>query len=87
MSSKVIRINDDALKTAQKYSEDISTAILIMESKIAELRNINQNPDTLLEIKSLIEEIRKDIPDEKTLRKTITGAVNDCFADLSRGEF
>lgn len=87
MTSKVVRISDDALKTAQRYSEDISTAILIMNAKIEELRSINPNPDTLTEIKTLIETIRKDLPDEKTMKKTITGAVNDCFADYTRGEF
>lgn len=87
MTSKVVRISDDALKTAQKYSEDISTAILIMNAKIEELQSITPNPDTLTEIKSLIETIRKDLPDEYTLKKTITGAVNDCFAEYTRGGF
>ena len=87
MTSKVVRISDEALKTAQQYSEDISTAILIMNAKIEELRSINPNPDTLIEIKTLIETIRKDLPDEKTMRKNVTGAVNDCFSDYTRGEF
>ena len=87
MTSKVVRISDDAIRTAQQYSDDISTAILIMNAKIEELRSINPNSDTLIEIKALIETIRKELPDEKTLRKNVTGAVNDCFADYSRGGF
>jgi len=75
MTSKVVRVSEEALNVASAYGDDLSTSILVMQAHIEELRNIS------LEITTL----RRDIPDEKMLKKIITGAVNDCFADLSRG--
>ena len=36
MASKVVRINEDALAVASKYSQDLSTAILLMQAKLEE---------------------------------------------------
>jgi len=75
MTSKVVRVSEEALHVASAYGDDLSTAILIMQARIEELRNISDE----------VAALRKDIPDEKQLKKIITGAVNDCFADFSRG--
>ena len=85
MASKVIRVSEEALAAASVYADDLSTAILIMNAKIEELRAGEKQAETLKEIQSLIAGIRNDIPDEKTLKKIITGNINDCFADLNRG--
>ena len=85
MPSKVVRISEEALKAASEYAEDLSTAVLIMHAKIEELRRAEAQTEQLSEIKAGIEELKKNLPDEKTLRKCITGSVSDCFADYSRG--
>ena len=36
MASKVVRISEDALAVASKYSQDLSTAILLMHAKLEE---------------------------------------------------
>ena len=85
MPSKVVRISEEALKAASEYAEDLSTAVLIMHAKIEELRRAESQTKELAEIKAGIEELKKNIPDEKTLKKFISGTVTDCFADYSRG--
>lgn len=85
MPSKVVRISEEALKAASEYAEDLSTAVLIMHAKIEELRRAEAQTEQLAEIKAGIEELKKNLPDEKTLKKCITGSVSDCFADYSRG--
>ena len=85
MPSKVVRISEEALKAASGYADDLSTAVLIMHAKIEELRRAEAQTEQLSEIKAGIEELKKNLPDEKTLRKCITGSVSDCFADYSRG--
>lgn len=85
MPSKVVRISEEALKAASEYAEDLSTAVLIMHAKIEELRRAEAQTKELAEIKAGIEELKKNLPDEKVLRKCITGSVSDCFADYSRG--
>ena len=85
MPSKVVRISEEALKAASEYAEDLSTAVLIMHAKIEELRRAEAQTEQLAEIKAGIEELKKNLPDEKTLKKCIAGSVSDCFADYSRG--
>lgn len=75
MTSKVVRVSEDALAVAAQYAGDLSTAILIMQARIEELRGVHDE----------IAALRQDLPDAKTMKKVITGAVNDCFADLERG--
>ena len=36
MASKVVRVSEDALAVASKYSQDLSTAILLMQAKLEE---------------------------------------------------
>ncbi|HJJ54622.1 MAG TPA: hypothetical protein O0X50_00885 [Methanocorpusculum sp.] len=75
MTSKVVRVSEEALQAASAYGDDLSTAILLMQARIEELRGVYAE----------ITALRQEIPDEKQLKKIITGAVNDCFADFSRG--
>ncbi len=36
MASKVVRVSEEALSVASKYSPDLSTAILLMQAKLEE---------------------------------------------------
>ncbi len=36
MASKVVRVSEEALSVASKYSTDLSTAILLMQAKLEE---------------------------------------------------
>ena len=36
MASKVVRVSEEALAAASKYSPDLSTAILLMQAKLEE---------------------------------------------------
>ncbi len=75
MISKIVRVSEEAMQAASSYADDLSTAILVMYARIDEFCGVGAD----------IAPPRRDIPDANNLRKVITGAVNNCFADFSRG--
>ena len=50
MASKVVRVSEEALAAAQPYGSDLSTAILVMQAKIEELRHTQLDSKTLTKI-------------------------------------
>ena len=61
MASKVVRINEDALAVASKYSPNLSTAILLMQAKLEEREKQAVNMKAL----------------EKLVRNTVNDCLSD----------
>lgn len=65
MTSKVVRINDEAIAITSQYSADISTAIILMQAKLDELR---RNAADLKDVEKLVRRALDDTIDSMSRR-------------------